>query len=685
MQNHLKDATSPYLQQHAGNPVDWHPWSDHAWKLARERDVPVFLSIGYAACHWCHVMAHESFVDPHIAALMNKHFVNIKVDREERPDIDSIYMDAVVAMTGQGGWPMSLFLTPEGKPFFAGTYFPPRRSHQLPSFLEVLEHIIHIWKEQRDDAEEAGESIRLHLLKRGQLHSGTMTSGLIQNAAQHLVKHVDKEHGGWGGAPKFPQPLVIDFLLAYAWQHSDAASQHAAETALQSMAFGGIHDQIEGGFHRYSVDNHWLVPHFEKMLYDNAQLARVYLHAWQYTRRRLYWEITERTLDFLLRDLAEGSGAFISSLDADSDGVEGKTYLWDYESFTRILQENGLPSSIADIFGVTIDGNFEGQTILHRPFGDSLPTSMRETSTQAEEQIQQAIQVLATSRRTRAQPGRDEKVILGWNGLVLITFAEAARAFRNPTYLQTARQLAAFLLDNLVQGSSTYRTWRAGKVNGLAVLQDHAALGQGLLALYQADADPRWLHAAITQAEEILTHFLHPEAGFFDTRDDHEPLLIRPMKWEDMPIASGNALASDLLLRLASLTGEDRYKQAGMKAIQASVTRIQRAPAAYAAWLSTALCEVGPRPQIAIIDHGHESLESPLARIVHDYFLPPAVLAYAREPADFPALLNGRDLIEGAPAAYVCLDMTCRLPVTDPEELRTQLHALHSLNLPDRA
>ena len=675
MTNRLSSATSPYLLQHAENPVDWHTWSDEAWSLARKREVPVFLSIGYAACHWCHVMAHESFEDPETAAFMNEHFVNIKVDREERPDIDSIYMDAVVAMTGQGGWPMSVFLTPEGKPFFAGTYFPPRPSFNLPAFRDVLVQIRDIWQDRREDAKLAGDQIRNHLLKDTLSGSVGLHPKLVHDAAAFLVEHVDSDNGGWGAEPKFPQPLVIDFLLTYAWQHEHSASLAVAEDALRSMAFGGIYDQVGGGFHRYSVDKHWLVPHFEKMLYDNAQLARSYVRAWKLTRRPLYRRIAEETLHFMLRDLSSDTGAFISSLDADTQGKEGKTYLWSYDAFHNILKEHALPGWVADALGVTAEGNFEGNNILHRPYGETLPPGAGEHHTTVEDVLERALSIFAGIRATRRQPGRDDKVILGWNGLALTAFAEAARAFAFKPYLETAQRLATFLLENLLVNGHLHRTWRQGHAAHTAVLQDHAALSRGLVALYQADGNPFWLRAAVTQAEEILAHFKHPEAGFYDTRDDHEKLLIRPRKLEDMPIASGNALAADLLLKLASLTGAESYARHATTILSAMQDRVQRAPTAYATWLSTTQLATSPRPQIAILDPLHDSTSSNLARIAHTEFIPTAVLAFSQEQTDFPLLLKGRTLVDQLPTAYVCVDMTCRLPVTKAADLRRQLIA----------
>ncbi|MBN2555144.1 MAG: thioredoxin domain-containing protein [Anaerolineales bacterium] len=678
MTNLLRFESSPYLRQHAENPVHWRPWNEDAWAEARRLDRPVFLSIGYAACHWCHVMAHESFEDEDVADFLNGHFINIKVDREERPDIDSIYMDAVVALTGQGGWPMSVFLTPHGKPFFAGTYFPPRPAYNMPAFRGVLEHVVGVWKEQRAAVEATGEQVHEHLQKL--LQSSTplpLDAAILSMAARRLQETADKEHGGWGGAPKFPQPLAIEFLLSYAWWSGDEGSRRIAEEALHAMARGGLYDQLGGGFHRYTVDANWLTPHFEKMLYDNAQLVRVYTHAWQFTGDDFYRDVAEATLACMLRDFKNGSGAYISSLDADSNGVEGLTYIWEEGEFIKALEEKGLPRWIKDYFGVTPEGNFEGANILTQPARGDLPLPAVEMAPGERRKILESARSHLLGRRgMRTQPARDDKIITGWNGLALTAFAEAARAFSDPKYLTAARMLADFLLERMIVDGKLHRTWREGKSRYAAVLQDHAALGQGLLALYQADAQPRWLHAAAHQADEILAHFHHPDGGFFDTRDDHERLLIRPRKLEDMPIASGSALSADLLLRLHSLTARTEYFHAGVAGLLLMQSMLERAPTAFAAWLSTSLFAVGPRPQIAIITPADAGEGSDLAAVVHSRYLPTAVLAAAPESASFPALLEGRTAIDGKSTAYLCFDMTCQLPVCDAERLADQLDSI---------
>ncbi|MFV1857722.1 MAG: thioredoxin domain-containing protein, partial [Anaerolineales bacterium] len=600
MSNHLENSTSPYLLQHSENPVEWYPWGPEALEMARELDKPIFLSIGYAACHWCHVMAHESFEDPDTAALMNEHFVNIKVDREERPDIDSLYMDAVVAMTGQGGWPMSVFLTPDGRPFYGGTYFPPTRRFNLPGFSEILRTIADKWSNDRESLLDAGNELTDRIAAAPALRAGDGELDVqhFDRAAESLFRGYDWTHGGWGRAPKFPQPMIIEFMLRRHARAKDKLALDMATHALQAMAAGGMYDQIGGGFARYSVDEKWLVPHFEKMLYDNAQLARAYVQCWQVTGNPEQLRIADETLAFMLREMRDPMGGFFSSYDADSEGEEGKYYMWSADEIRAAIDE---PEVVIAAFGVTEEGNFEGHNILFRAAdSDSLAGQFSLESAEIDARLEAGRKALLKARSQRVPPGLDNKVLTAWNGLALIALAEAARASRNGEYLAAAQQLAGFLLDNLVVDGRLLRSWREGEARYTAYLEDHAALGLGLLALYQADFDPRWYREAVSHADEILEAFADPQGGFFDTRHDHEQLIGRPKSIQDSPTPSGNTLAVTLLLTLGAYEGETRYIEPAESALRAMALTAPQHPTAFAGWLNAMDFALGPQLQLAI-------------------------------------------------------------------------------------
>jgi uncharacterized protein YyaL (SSP411 family) len=672
MPNRLASEDSPYLQQHAENPVDWFPWGEEALRLAREKDLPIFLSIGYAACHWCHVMAHESFEDLQTAAIMNRHFINIKVDREERPDLDSLYMDAVVAMTGQGGWPMSVFMTPSGEPFYGGTYFPPMRAHGLPSFRELLLTIAQRWREDRQSLLQVGAKLAEHLSASPALvpTEPGLDLASLESAAGELFRLYDWNHGGWGQAPKFPQPLAIEFLLRLHTRKGDRLALDMALHALNAMANGGLHDLLGGGFHRYCVDARWQIPHFEKMLYDNAQLALAYLHAWEVTGDEELWRVHRETITFMMNEMRDSSGGFYASIDADSEGEEGKFYVWDLEEIERLLRPD-LHRLFIIATGISQAGNFEGANVLQRVL--DIPAVAEQLNLDVDEarsRWQRALQILSEARDRRSRPSTDDKVIASWNGLVLTTLAESARASGDPDVLSAAHALGGFLLEQMTFRGRLLRTWREGKARVPAQLADLAAAGRGFLSLYQTDFDPRWFRAALDHAELILSHFSDPQGGFFDTGDDQERLIARPKSIQDSPMASANTLAAMLLLELGALTGEVRFVEPAEKAISAMQATAVRHPAAFAGWLCALDFALGPQLQLGVIGEPSSDGFRDLVEVTRKRFLPRLVIAGGRQDGgDQPALLSDRGMIDGQATAYLCQGFACRTPVTKPDAL----------------
>ena len=677
MPNRLTTETSPYLRQHAENPVDWWPWTEEALRFAREQDRPIFLSIGYAACHWCHVMAHESFEDPAVAQRLNRDFVPIKVDREERPDLDAIYMQAAVAMTGQGGWPLSVFLTPAGVPFFAGTYFPPERRHRLPAFGEVLAAIAEAWRSDRSRLQATAQQVLEHLARPAAPASGQVEIDptLLTAAAHKMFESYDWAHGGWGGAPKFPPSPAVDLLLALHLRLGDRLPVDMAVDCLKRMARGGIHDQLGGGFHRYAVDAAWQIPHFEKMLYDNALLARAYLHAWHVTGDDELLGVCREALDYLLRDLAHPAGGFFSSEDADSEGVEGRYYVWNAAEVRDALQPSGLADLGMRAFGITEAGNFEGHNVLRQPappseIAESLGIGVQEFA----DRRSRARRLLLDARGGRLRPGRDEKVLTDWNGLLLISLAEAARALRDPAYLAAAQRLAGFLLSASVEATRLQHTWRDGHGSVAAFLKDYAALGEGLLALYQTDFDNRWYMAARTCAEAILKRFEDPAGGFFDVPAGAPELLIRPMELQDSPSPSGGALATQLLLHLTALGDEARFARAAERAILRIQPQLRAYPGAFASWLTALDAASGPHWQLALLGRTDSPEFQELALVSGERWLPHLVTAGGLPGVpEAPVLLRDRAPIGGRPTAYLCRDFRCDLPTGDPDTLREQL------------
>jgi len=659
MANRLAGATSPYLRQHADNPVDWRQWTPEALAEAAARDVPILLSIGYAACHWCHVMAHESFADDEVAAVMNEGFVNIKVDREERPDLDAVYMNATVALTGQGGWPMTCFLTPDGRPFFCGTYYPKH------SFLQLLAAVRETWRTRRAEVEEASNRItdELRSMAAGLPGGGPpIQAALCDHAVAAVLQDEDLEHGGFGGAPKFPPSALLEALLRAHERSGDVPPRQAVERTCTAMARGGIYDQLAGGFARYSVDAFWVVPHFEKMLYDNALLLRAYAHWARRTSNPLARRVATETAQFILGDLEDG-GMFTSSLDADTDGVEGLTYVWTPAELRDILGDDDGRWA-ATLFNVTDTGTFEGgRSVLQLPADPDDPARFEGVRA-----------VLLAARRQRPQPARDDKIVTAWNGLAITALAEAAVALDRPEFLTAATRCARTLLDLHVVDGRLRRASLGGRVgDSAAILEDHAALATGLLTLYQLTADEEWLTAAVTLIDVALEHFADPETAgrWFDTADDAEAVLVRPADPLDGAPPSGASLIAEALLTAAHVAPADRadrYASAADATLRTAAPILARLPRSGGHWLAVAEAAVRGPLQIAV---ACESPDSPL--LADARRLAPGGAIVVGGPVGSSVLLTGRDRVDGADAAYVCRGKTCDLPVTTTPELAAAL------------
>jgi uncharacterized protein len=684
MTNRLVDANSPYLLQHAQNPVDWYPWGPEALEKARLEDKPIFLSIGYAACHWCHVMAHESFEDPETARILNEHFVNIKVDREERPDLDSIYMNAVVAMTGSGGWPMSLFLTPEGMPVYGGTYFPPQRRYNLPAFSEILLTVARLWKEDRQRLLESSEQITTHLRQNTEQMDAVqpLSSEALEQAVLNLAQAYDWKNGGWGRAPKFPQPMVIELLLRRA-ANGDHFAQEMAEHVLFAMNRGGMYDVVGGGFARYSTDERWLVPHFEKMLYDNAQLALAYLHAFLLTGEPGFRRTCEETLDFVIREMTHPQGGFFSNLDADSEGEEGKFYLWTLAEIRQAIPEAAEMDFLTAAYGLSEAGNFAGRTVLQRQLDDaSLAERFHIPLAEVPARLARLHANLLRKRIGRTRLGTDDKVVTAWNALMLTAFAEAGRYLKRSDYLEIARRNGDFLLSELYNGKKLLRTWRKGKAGNTAYLEDHAALVLALLALYQSDPQTRWFAAARELTSGMLQSFRDPAAGFFDTRDDQEALITRPKDLQDNATPSGNALAALALLQMSAFTARGEWRDLAEEALRGVQTDAQRYPTAFAFWLQAIHTTLTHRQEAAILGRADDPARQALVDALWSKFRPGLIAAISEDPLQdgSPELLAGKPLLDGKATAYICENFVCLRPVTRPDELISQLNQLSKTN-----
>ena len=736
--NRLIHETSPYLLQHAHNPVDWYPWVPEAFERAKAKDKPILLSVGYAACHWCHVMAHESFENPDIARQMNERFVPVKVDREERPDVDALYMEAVQRMNnGSGGWPMTVFLTPDGAPFWGGTYFPPVARYNMPGFPDVLAAISDAWEHRRDEVEQAAAQMRavydresnasLALPQEIVPATVQVNPSVLAEATDRLLARIDPIEGGFRPAPKFPNAMNLEFLLrmvkrgreeeagnaedaelrgegdgeregrdaraqdAKKEERESAGTEEGVEEAqvqkrlvallqltLDKMAAGGIYDHLGGGFHRYSTDARWLVPHFEKMLYDSALLAPVYLHAWQLFGDPTYRRICEETLDFALRDMRDTAGGFYSTLDADSEGVEGKFYVWTPDELRAVLGPED--ARIAEAYwGVTPRGNFEGANILHaaRPL-EEVAAELGMPPERVQETLARTRGRLAEARAKRVWLARDEKVLAAWNGLLLRTLAEAGRILDRDDYRAAALANASFLIDRMAEGGRLHRSWKDGAVRIDAFLEDYAAAINGLLAVYEASGEPRFFATARAWADDMLDRFWDEAASsFYDVPRDAAPLIGRPRDLSDNATPAGSSLAAEALLRLAAYTGELRYREYAARVLVPLAAAMADQPLGFGYFLCALDDLIGPFHEIAIVGTPDDERTRALLAAINGDYLPRAVLAVAA-PNNTSAitavpLLEGRTLVDGQPAAYVCQQFVCQRPVTTPEELRALL------------
>jgi uncharacterized protein YyaL (SSP411 family) len=655
MANRLAGETSPYLLQHRDNPVDWYPWGAEALGRARELDRPILLSVGYSACHWCHVMERESFEDAETAAYMNEHFVSVKVDREERPDVDALYMEAVQAISGQGGWPMTVFCDPDGVPFYGGTYFPPDEGRGMPSFRMVMEAVVDAFENRREELRERAAETRSRLGAVGAVAPSDEVPGaeLLEEAVERLRAGADIERGGFGGAPKFPPASALELLLA-------RGVAEPVERTLDAMMAGGIYDQVGGGFARYSVDANWLIPHFEKMLYDNAQLARAYLHGWQALGHERYRRICEETLDWALEEMRGPEGGFYSALDADSEGEEGRFYVWTPEEMRAVLGEGAGP--IIDHYGVSEAGNFEGKSILHLAGGAAAPEP---------DGLAEAREALYKARAERVRPGLDDKRLASWNALMLAALAEAGAALGREDYLDAARECAEFVLRDLRNPEGRLlRTYKddEGRLNGY--LEDHAFLLEALLTLYEATFEQRWFDEARALADTTLARFGDAErGGFYSTSDDHEELIARRKEIGDHPIPSGNSAAALGLLRLEALTGERAYGEQAEGVLRLFAKAAPSRPDAFAHLLRALDFQLSPTKEVALIG---ENL-SELATIVRSNHHPHLVLAGGPEGSKAPPLLSNRPAVDSKPTAYVCEHFSCQAPTTDADVLASSL------------
>ena len=678
MPNRLIDETSPYLLQHAYNPVDWYPWGAEAFEEARSKDKPILLSVGYSACHWCHVMERESFEHFETAQTMNDNFVCVKVDREERPDVDAIYMTAVQAMTGQGGWPMTVFLTPEGKPFYGGTYFPPRDRGPMPGFPRVLEAVGRYYRERPGDVDVTTARL-LEQIERYQFAGRgvePLTADMLHRAYSGVRAEFDHVNGGTGSQPKFPQPMVYEFLLRHHVRTGSADSLEMVDLTLDKMARGGIYDQLGGGFHRYSTDAHWLVPHFEKMLYDNALLAKLYLHAFQVTRKPLYRTVVEQTLQYVIREMTDCEGGFYSAQDADSEGIEGKFFVWRPEEVQAVLGESD--GALFNLhYGVTKQGNFEGSCILFVADGTSAALEKSGLDQQQFEVfLEECRQKLLDHRERRVKPERDDKVLTAWNGLMLKAFAEAASILEEPVYASVATKNADFLLTRMLEGGRLRRSFKDGEARLNAYLEDYAFLIDGLLALHEVTFESRWLEAAVELGRTMIDLFWDEDSDrMYDTSRDHEKLIVRPRDVSDNAVPSGGSMAADVLIRLAIITGDREMERTGASALRSVRELLLRAPLGAGQWLCALDLYLSEPREIAIVGRRGEPAADALAAEVFRHYLPNRVMIGAVDPAVAAAspLLESRDAIDGRPTAYVCRNYVCQLPVTEPQALANLL------------
>ncbi|MGD9762156.1 MAG: thioredoxin domain-containing protein [Candidatus Binatia bacterium] len=672
--NRLIDESSPYLRQHAHNPVDWYPWGDAAFARARRENKPVLLSIGYSACHWCHVMERESFENPAIAALMNEHFVNIKVDREERPDIDHIYMNAVQLLTGRGGWPMTVFLTPAGHPFYGGTYYPPEDRQGLPGFPRVLQAVADAYRERPDDVQRTVEEIHSRLAQIGGSRAAADIPGeeVVAEGAAQLARAYDANYGGVGSAPKFPNTAVFDLLLRAAVRTGEARYAEMTLFTLRRMAEGGIYDQLGGGFHRYSVDQRWLVPHFEKMLYDNAQLVPLYLAAYQYSGDPFFARIARETLDYVRREMRDPAGGFWSTQDADSEGEEGKFFVWERREVAQLLDADAAELA-SRYWDITDAGNFEGHNILHVTLtAPQLAGQFHRDPADVQRMLDEARATLFAAREQRVKPGLDDKVLTAWNALMISAFAKAAEVFGDAGYRQIAVDAVAFIERELQRGDRLLSTWKGGvaKLNGY--LDDYAFLAAALLDVFEATQERRYLHAAARVMDSTVAHFWDEEGGgFFFTSDDHESLIVRSKPAFDGSIPSGNSIAAMTLLRLAHYLDRPDFRTRAETILRLFAEPMRAQPFAFANLLAAVDFRAdGPR-EIAIVGDPRAADTTALLSKLRQRYLPNRTL-WVLDPADpsaRPALLEGKTQRGDQPTVYVCRQMTCSPPATEWQEV----------------
>jgi uncharacterized protein YyaL (SSP411 family) len=675
--NRLSNETSPYLLQHAHNPVDWYPWGREALDKAKNEDKPIFLSVGYSACHWCHVMEHECFENEQIAKLMNEHFINIKVDREERPDIDEIYMNAVQVMTGHGGWPMSVFLTPDLKPFYGGTYFPPVDRHGMPGFPSVLLSISNAYQEHRSQIEESAEKLTQHLQESMKIVKSqtTLKYDHIEQAYAEMERRYDSTFGGFGQAPKFPHSMDIGLLLRYYYKNKNEKALRMAEFSLEKMAKGGMYDQLGGGFHRYSTDAKWLIPHFEKMLYDNALLSMTYTEAYQITKKSFYKKIVTETLDYVLREMVSPEGSFYSTQDADSEGKEGAFFVWTPQQIKDILGEKD-GSIFCRYYGVDESGNFEhGTSALHISNDDESVAKLLEIS------VDDLVQILDSSkkklweaREERIKPGRDEKILADWNGLMISSMALAGNIFNESRYTKAAESACEFLVTKMKEHDRMYHTYKDGRAHTTGFLSDYSFTVVGLLDTYEATHNARWLTEAMDLTQSMITHFWDDEGGaFFFTADDHERLITRSKDPMDNAIPSGNSMATLALVRLAEMTGNQDYRQKAETCLQVFVEGYRQYPAAYPQML-VALDFILSSPKEIVLTAEKIEQVYPMKQMIFDTFLPHKVVLYAdpsveKQLQSLSSVFQGKTPVEGKSTAYICENFSCQQPIVSMEEL----------------
>jgi uncharacterized protein YyaL (SSP411 family) len=690
MSNRLAKESSPYLLQHRDNPVDWYPWGEEAIEWARSEGRPIFLSIGYSACHWCHVMEHESFESEAIARVLNENFVAIKVDREERPDLDQIYMNAVQMLTGHGGWPMSVFLTPELKPFYGGTYWPPQSSRGMPGFDQILAAVMDAWKNRREQALNAAEQLTAELQNVGVVaggDAGALDVGLIDAAAGQLRKTFDNTYGGFGQAPKFPHPMDLQLLLR-TWQRTGQQGPlDMVRLSLDRMAAGGIYDHLGGGFARYSVDARWLVPHFEKMLYDNALLAGAYLDAYLVTGDANYARVLRETLNYVIRDMTNSGGGFYSTEDADSEGHEGLFYVWTPDEIEAVLgDERG--ATFGRVYDVSDDGNFEGRNILNLPKTlEQCASILRREPQELAAELAESREKLFAVREKRVRPGKDDKVIVAWNGLMIDAMARAGAALNEPEYVITADEVASFIMSRMRRDDGRLlHSWRNGQAKLDAYLDDYAALANSLVSLYEANFKERWIDDAVQLMDIVLDKFVDPVGGgFFYTASDHEQLIARNKELTDSSIPSGNSLAANALLRLGRLTGRSDYLDAAEQVLAAGVPIMRQAPMAAGQMLLALDLYMGPASELVLVgDMARDDMKQAIAA-VHRRHLPRSVFAVRDTRSSDPTgsqsrhlneIFDGKESPDGQPVLYVCENFACGAPATGLTQIEMKLSQL---------